>query len=86
MDNIISDYDKNASKRPNTFLGDIAKTLNAKKHGSGRVEYSRENKLFHPKELELVKLGRQANQSELQKVLLSTVIRMRAHQALKVNQ
>lgn len=38
------------------------------------------------KELELVKLGRQANQSELQKVLLSAVIRMRAHQALKVNQ
>jgi hypothetical protein len=36
LDNIISDYDKNASKRPNTFLGDIAKTLNAKKHGSGR--------------------------------------------------
>ena len=50
------------------------------------VEYSRENNLFHPKELELVKLGRQVNQSELQKVLLSAVIRMRAHQALKVNQ
>jgi hypothetical protein len=50
------------------------------------VEYSRENNLFHPKEQELVKLGRQVNQSELQKVLLSAVIRMRAHQALKVNQ
>ena len=50
------------------------------------VEYSRENNLFHPKELELVKLGRQVNQSELHKVLLSAVIRMRAHQALKVNQ
>ena len=35
LDNIISDYDKNASKRPNIFLGDIAKTLNAKKHGGG---------------------------------------------------
>jgi hypothetical protein len=36
LDNVISEYDKNASKRPNTFLGDIAKALNAKKHGSGR--------------------------------------------------
>ncbi|MBQ8271316.1 MAG: hypothetical protein IJZ22_08985 [Bacteroidaceae bacterium] len=34
MDNAIKEYDENANKRPNTFLGDIAKALKAKKHGS----------------------------------------------------
>lgn len=34
LDNTINEYDKNANKRPNTIIGDIAKALGAKKHGS----------------------------------------------------
>ena len=34
LDSLIKDYDENANKRPNTFLGDIAQALGATKHGS----------------------------------------------------
>ncbi len=34
LDNTINEYDKNANMRPNTIIGDIAKALGAKKHGS----------------------------------------------------
>lgn len=34
LDTLIKEYDENANKRPNTFLGDVANALGARKHGS----------------------------------------------------
>lgn len=34
LDNLIKEYEKNANRRTNTFLGDISKAIRATKHGS----------------------------------------------------